>query len=84
MTMEQRISRLEGAYEQVDRRLDDMNRAIQGLREDMNGEDLRSDTRADADNLRAEVNSRFNNLYLLLGGMWATIIAGFVAIFLRL
>ena len=82
MTMEQRVSRLEGTYEQVDRRLDDMNRAIQGLREEVNG--LRTETRADADSLRAEVNSRFNNLYLLLGGMWATIIAGFVAIFLRL
>ena len=80
--MEQRVSRLEGAYEQVDRRLDDMSRAIQGLREDMEG--LRTDTRADMSSLRAEVNSRFNNLYLLLGGMWATIIAGFVAIFLRL
>ena len=82
MTMEQRVSRLEGAYEQVDRRLDDMSLALQGLREDMEG--LRTDTRADMSSLRAEVNSRFNNLYLRLGGMWATIIAGFVAIFLRL
>ena len=40
---QERISRLEGTYEQVDRRLDDMNtrlgetnRSIEGLRADMN------------------------------------------------
>ncbi len=35
MALEQRISRLEGAYEQVDKRLDDLSRAIEGLRTDM-------------------------------------------------
>lgn len=35
-TTEERISRLEGAYEQVDRRLDDMNQAIVALRNEMN------------------------------------------------
>ena len=35
MALEERISRLEGAYEQVDRRLDDLNRAIEGLRTDL-------------------------------------------------
>ena len=33
---QQRISRLEGAYEQVDRRLGDMHQAIEGLRTEMN------------------------------------------------
>ena len=37
MVIEQRISRLEGAYEQVDRRLDEMHQAIIGLRAEMNG-----------------------------------------------
>ena len=35
MALEQRVSRLEGAYEQVDRRLDDLSRAIEGLRTDL-------------------------------------------------
>lgn len=35
-TTEERISRLEGAYEQVDRRLDDMNQAIVALRNEVN------------------------------------------------
>ena len=33
---QQRISRLEGAYEQVDRRLDELHRSIEGLRTEMN------------------------------------------------
>ena len=36
MALEERISRLEGAYEQVDKRLDDLSRAIEGLRIDFN------------------------------------------------
>ncbi|MCE2464177.1 MAG: hypothetical protein J4F46_09800 [Dehalococcoidia bacterium] len=36
MALEERISRLEGAYEQVDRRLDDLNQSINALRTEMN------------------------------------------------
>ena len=32
MALEERIRRLEDAYEQVDKRLDDLSRAIEGLR----------------------------------------------------
>ena len=35
MALEERISRLEDAYEQVDKRLDDLSRAIEGLRTDL-------------------------------------------------
>ncbi len=35
-TMEERVSRLEGAYEQVDRRLGDLTAAVEGLRSEMN------------------------------------------------
>ncbi len=35
-TMEERVSRLEGAYEQVDRRLGDLTAAVEGLRTEMN------------------------------------------------
>ena len=31
MALEERISRLEGAYEQVDKRLDDLSRAIEEI-----------------------------------------------------
>ena len=60
MVIEQRISRLEGAYEQVDRRLDEMHQAINGLRGEMNS-------------LRGEMNSRFNTLYVLIAASWVTI-----------
>ena len=80
MALEQRTSRLEGVYEQVDGRMEDMNRSIESLRTDTNRsiESLRADTHS----LRSEMNSRFNNLYILMGGMWATMVAGFVALFL--
>ena len=31
--------------------------------------------------LRTEMNSRFNTLLVLLGGLWATMIGGFIALF---
>ena len=34
-TMEERVSRLEGAYEQVDRRLGELTEAVNALRSDM-------------------------------------------------
>ncbi len=35
-TMEERVSRLEGAYEQVDQRLRDLTEAVGALRHEMN------------------------------------------------
>ena len=69
MALEQRVSSLEGAYGQGDRRMEDMSRSIESLR-------------ADTNSMRSEMNSRFNNLYVLMGGMWATMVAGFVALVL--
>ena len=70
MVIEQRISRLEGAYEQVDRRLDEMHQSINGLRAEMNG--LRVEMHESINGLRTEMNSRleemnsrFNTLYVL-------------------
>ena len=62
VTIEERVSRLEGTYEQVDRRLEELAASMQAL--------------------RSEMNSRFNNMYALMGGLWATIVAGIVAIVL--
>lgn len=35
MALEERVSRLEGAYEQVDRRLDDLNQKVASLRSEI-------------------------------------------------
>ena len=47
---QQRISRLEGICEQVDRRLDEMNRSIESLRTEMN----------------SRMDSRFNMLIMVM------------------
>jgi tetrahydromethanopterin S-methyltransferase subunit G len=69
MTQE-RVSRLEGAYEQVDRRLDDMNRSIQSVRDEMGS-------------LRGEMNNRINNLYVLLGGTWVATMAAIIGLYFK-
>ena len=70
IALEQRVSRLEGAYEQVDRRLDELSRSIESLRTEMNG-------------LRAEMNSRFNNVYVLIGGSWVTIMVAIIGLYIK-
>ena len=70
MALEQRVSRLEGAYEQVDRRLDELSRSIESLRTEMNG-------------LRAEMNNRFNNVYVLIGGSWVTIMVAIIGLYIK-
>ena len=70
MALEQRVSRLEGAYEQVDRRLDELSRSIESLRTEMNG-------------LRAEMNNRFNNVYVLIGGSWVTIMIAIIGLYIK-
>ncbi len=68
MTTEERVSRLEGAYEQVGDRLNTMSQDISGLRGEMNG--LRGEMNA----LRDAVNNRFFWLFGFMGVMWVTII----------
>lgn len=36
--------------------------------------------REEVSTLRSEMNGRFNNMYVLIGGVWATLVAGFVAL----
>ena len=67
---QQRISRLEGAYEQVDRRLDDMHRSIESLRLEMNSR-------------FAEVNTRFNTLIVLLAASWVTLIGVMIGLYFK-
>ena len=97
---EERVSRLEGAFEQVNERVADlradMNAQVGGLRTDLNG--LRADMNAQIEGLRAEMaaqgkelraemaelrsdmNTRINLTLVALGGSWATMVAGFIAI----
>ncbi len=67
---QERISRLEGAYEQVDKRLDDMNLSIDRLWDEIN-------------NLRTEMNSRINNLYILIAGSWITLMGAIIGLYIK-
>ena len=82
MVMEERASRLEGAYERVARRLSDLHQSVQSLREEsrQSTESLRQEMVQN----RAELNTRISLLFLMVGGIWATIVAGLIALFLKL
>ena len=67
---QERISRLEGAYEQVDRRLDDMNLSIERVWAEVNS-------------LRNEMNSRINNLYILIAGSWITLMGAIIGLYIK-
>ena len=69
-----RLSRLEGAYDQVDQRLANVERSIDALRTEMKSE---------ISGLRTEMNSRFNNMYALMGLMWATVLAGVITLAIK-
>ena len=70
MATEQRVSRLEGAYEQVDRRLDSMDRRLDSM-----------DRRLSE--MNSQFNSRFNNLYILIGASWVTLIGAMIGLYFR-
>lgn len=64
MVMEERVSRLEGAYEQVDKRLDDLKQEITSFRGEMRGEigSLRNDIGSLRDETRREIGSLRNDI----------------------
>jgi flagellar capping protein FliD len=68
MATEQRISRLEGAYEQVDARLADINHRFDSLS-------------SRVDTLEASMNARFNTLTILTVGGWVILMAAIVTLF---
>ncbi len=78
---EERLSRLEGAYEQVSERLGDLRSDVNTLREEMRlGQDaLREEMRLGLESLRADIRSFRGNMLLLIGGVWTTVIGGFIA-----
>lgn len=70
VTIEERVSRLEGVYEQVDSRLDDLNQSMNALRTDMTSK-------------FAEVNSRINTLYVVLAGSWVTMMVAIIGLYFK-
>lgn len=89
-TVEERLSRLEGSYEQIAERLNDLNQTVQGV--DRKVDTLRSDIDTRFDSLRSGMDARFlaldgkldemnrnhrNFTYIIYAigtGMWATIL----------
>ncbi|MXW27237.1 MAG: hypothetical protein F4Z77_13235 [Dehalococcoidia bacterium] len=74
MTTEERISRLEGAYEQVDQRLGDLTQAFNAWRAESNRQN---------EVLRSEMNSRFNILLVVGAGAWVTTVGLIVGLYLQ-
>ena len=74
MATEQRISRLEGAYEQVDARppAPTSHHRVDSLEASMN---------ARFNTLESSMNARFNTLTILTVGGWVTLMAAIVALF---
>ncbi|MDE2934744.1 MAG: hypothetical protein OXS47_12880 [Chloroflexota bacterium] len=85
MTTEERISRLEGAYEQVDQRLGDLTQAVSSLREELRGEigSLRQDMTGQLGDLRSEMNGRFNALLVIGAGAWVTTVGLIIGLYLQ-
>ena len=70
-SVEERLSRLEGSYEQISERLNDLNQIVQGvdrkvdaLRSDVDGrfDSLRSDMDARFDSIRSDMDARFREM----------------------
>jgi chaperonin cofactor prefoldin len=60
MSLEERVARIEGILEQMDKRLNHIESDIVGLRTEIR--ELRSDIYKRLDDLREEMNSRFDGL----------------------
>ena len=82
---EERLSKLEGVYEQVNERLHDLTQAVRegdaNLRQvEAN---LREEIRQGDANLRAEMSKQFHTMLVLIGTFWATTLGGIIAILVR-
>ena len=95
----ERMSKLEGAYEQVNERLGEMNGRINEVRTDMDArfsemdgridvtntriDHLRTDMDVRIDHLSAQMNARFNSILVLMLGSWVTTIGVIVGLSFR-
>ncbi len=69
---EKRISRLEGAYEQVDARLADPSSRMDSVEANFS---------ARMDAMEAKFGARFNTQLILTVGSWVTLMAAIIAVF---
>ena len=74
----ERVSRLEGAYEQVTERLRDLAEALQGLRAEMRAEI--DSLRSEIGGVRAEISSLKTTIIVIGGALWASTVGGFIAL----
>ena len=84
----ERMSKLEGAYEQVNERLGEMNGRIDAVNGRIDGtnvriDQLRTDMDTRIDSLGAQMNARFNSILVLMLGSWVTTIGVIVGLSFR-
>ncbi len=80
---EDRLSRLEGAYEQMDRRMADQTAATSslGVKVDALGVELRKEIQGQVSELRREIRADLRALYLFVGGAWVSLAALVVGLY---
>ena len=74
-TMPERVSKLEGAYEQVDQRLGELTISVESLRTEMNSR---------LDTMDSKFESKFNTLIVVMATSGVAIVGTLIAIALRL
>ena len=80
-SIEERLARLEGSYEQINLRLGRLEEEMSALRSEMNA--LATGLRAEMSTLGSEMNARMDRVFFymlaLMGGIMASIIATILA-----
>lgn len=79
--MEERVSRLEGAYEQVDQRLRDLTEAFGRL--EAKTDAFRADVDVRFESIRLEMNAKFNTLIVVMSTVGVAIAGAIFTLALR-
>ena len=74
-TLPERVSKLEGAYEQVDQRLGELTISVESLRTEMNSR---------LDTMDSKFESKFNTLIVVMATSGVAIVGTLIAIALRI
>ena len=77
-TLPDRVSRLEGAYEQVDRRLGDLTESVTGLRTEVGALDSK------INGLRREIDAKINTLIIVIATGGVAIAGAIVTLAFRI
>ena len=80
--MPERVSKLEGAYEQVDQRLGDLTRSVEALRTEMTTRLDSTDRRIDT--MDSKFESKFNTLIIVVASTGVAVVGTLIAIAFRL